>query len=200
MLFRSTRYATARAPFQLRNTASIAPRSCSRGFCGNGFRVTFLTTAWYCVHSFFSAAAFSSASVRTSALRFAYDAYRRFISMYGRIVLGVDGALFEHPLEEAKHKAGVRTDAELNAAALKKLCTQYQAVVKKVTKKPFPQKPREQLRGAVEAVFASWNGARAIAYRVRERISHDLGTAVNVQAMVFGNREDRKSTRLNSSH
>ena len=126
--------------------------------------------------------------------RFAYDSYRRFISMYGRIVLGIDGTLFEHPLEEAKHKAGATTDAELSAAALKKLCAQYQAVVKKATRKPFPQKPREQLRGAIEAVFRSWNGARAVAYRVREKISHDLGTAVNVQTMVFGNRDDNSGT------
>jgi len=130
----------------------------------------------------------------TNDERFAYDSYRRFISMYGRIVLGVDGELFEHPLEEAKAKAGVKSDAELSAKALKDLCTKYQAVVKKATRKPFPQKPREQLRGAIEAVFASWNGARAIAYRVRERISHDLGTAVNVQTMVFGNRDDNSGT------
>ncbi|CAB4804483.1 unannotated protein [freshwater metagenome] len=130
----------------------------------------------------------------TNDERFAYDSYRRFIAMYGRIVLGVDGELFDHPLEQAKHKAGVKSDAELTAKALKDLCKQYQAVVKKATRKPFPQKPREQLRGAIEAVFASWNGARAIAYRVRERISHDLGTAVNVQTMVFGNRDDNSGT------
>jgi pyruvate,orthophosphate dikinase len=126
--------------------------------------------------------------------RFAYDSYRRFISMYGRIVMGVDGEHFDHPLEAAKAKAGVKSDSDLTAKALKDLCKQYQAVIKKATKKPFPQKPREQLRGAVEAVFASWNGARAIAYRVRERISHDLGTAVNVQTMVFGNRDDNSGT------
>ncbi len=130
----------------------------------------------------------------TNDERFAYDSYRRFIAMYGRIVLGVEGELFDHPLEKAKESAGVKSDAELTAKALKDLCKQYQAVVKKATKKPFPQKPREQLRGAVEAVFASWNGARAIAYRVRERISHDLGTAVNVQTMVFGNRDDNSGT------
>ncbi|MDO8391775.1 MAG: pyruvate, phosphate dikinase [Actinomycetota bacterium] len=130
----------------------------------------------------------------TNDERFAYDSYRRFIAMYGRIVLGVDGELFDHPLEAAKQKARVKSDAELSAAALKDLCKQYQAVVKKATRKPFPQKPREQLRGAIEAVFASWNGARAIAYRVRERISHDLGTAVNVQTMVFGNRDDNSGT------
>ena len=126
--------------------------------------------------------------------RFAYDSYRRFIAMYGRIVMGVEGELFDHPLEAAKAKAGVKSDSDLTAKALKDLCKQYQIVIKKATKTAFPQKPREQLRGAVEAVFASWNGARAIAYRVRERISHELGTAVNVQAMVFGNRDDNSGT------
>ncbi|MFM8650630.1 MAG: pyruvate, phosphate dikinase, partial [Actinomycetota bacterium] len=130
----------------------------------------------------------------TNDERFAYDSYRRFISMYGRIVLGLDGALFEHPLEDAKHKAGVKTDAELSSAVLKSLCAAYLDVVKRETGKPFPQKPEAQLRGAVEAVFKSWNGARAIAYRVREKISHDLGTAVNVQTMVFGNRDDNSGT------
>ncbi len=126
--------------------------------------------------------------------RFAYDSYRRFIAMYGRIVLDVDGELFDHPLEEAKRRTKVKTDAELSAAELKKLCAHYKDVVKAHTGKPFPQQPMAQLRGAVEAVFRSWNGARAIAYRVRERISHDLGTAVNVQTMVFGNRDDNSGT------
>ncbi len=126
--------------------------------------------------------------------RFAYDSYRRFISMYGRIVLGIDAAKFDHPLEEAKEAAGAKTDADLSAAALKKLADHYKAVVKAETGKAFPQDPTKQLRGAVEAVFKSWNGARAIAYRVRERISHDLGTAVNVQTMVFGNRDDNSGT------
>ncbi len=126
--------------------------------------------------------------------RFAYDSYRRFIAMYGRIVLGIDGAEFEHPLEDEKAKVSAKTDADLSAAALKELCEIYLAVVEKATGEPFPQKPRDQLRGAVEAVFASWNGARAIAYRVREKISHDLGTAVNVQTMVFGNRDENSGT------
>ena len=126
--------------------------------------------------------------------RFAYDSYRRFISMYGRIVLGIDGEVFEHPLDEAKAKVGAKSDADLGVAALKKLCAQYLAAVKKVTKKPFPQEPAQQLRGAIEAVFKSWNGARAVAYRTRERISHDLGTAVTVQTMVFGNRDDNSGT------
>ena len=130
----------------------------------------------------------------TGDARFAYDSYRRFISMYGRIVLDIDGERFEHPLETAKQGAGVKTDAELTADQLKELCDLYKTVVKTATGKPFPQDPVKQLRGAVEAVFKSWNGARAIAYRVRERIDHNLGTAVNVQTMVFGNRDDNSGT------
>jgi pyruvate, orthophosphate dikinase len=130
----------------------------------------------------------------TGDARFAYDSYRRFIAMYGRIVLGVDGHLFDEPLEAAKVSAKVRTDAELTTAVLKGLCDSYKAIVKRETGKPFPQQPMTQLRGAVEAVFASWNGDRAIAYRVRERIPHELGTAVNVQTMVFGNRDDNSGT------
>ncbi len=130
----------------------------------------------------------------TSDERFAYDSYRRFIAMYGRIVLNVSGEPFEHELEAAKKSAGVKTDAEIPAAALKALCQSYKAIVKEATGKAFPQDPVKQLRGAVEAVFTSWNGARAIAYRVRERISHELGTAVNVQVMVFGNRDQNSGT------
>ena len=130
----------------------------------------------------------------TNDERFAYDSYRRFISMYGRIVLGVDAAAFDEPFEKAKAAAGITSDAELPASALAELCEEYKSIVYKHTGRPFPQKPRVQLNGAIEAVFRSWNGARAIAYRVRERISHDLGTAVNVQAMVFGNRDDNSGT------
>ena len=130
----------------------------------------------------------------TNDERFAYDSYRRFIAMYGRIVLGVDGEPFEDALEAAKEQAGVTADNLVPADALKTLCDDYQAIVEKETGSPFPQKPREQLNGAVEAVFRSWNGARAIAYRVREKIDHDLGTAVNVQTMVFGNRDDNSGT------
>jgi pyruvate, orthophosphate dikinase len=126
--------------------------------------------------------------------RFAYDSYRRFLSMYGRIVLDVDGSLFEHAFEKAKNKAKVGNDAAIPAAVLKSLCDEYKAIVKKATKADFPQDPKTQLKGAVEAVFKSWNGARAIAYRVRERIAHDLGTAVNVQTMVFGNIDDNCGT------
>ena len=133
-------------------------------------------------------------ALSTKDERFAYDSYRRFIAMYGRIVLGIEGAKCEHPFEQAKKTAGVTNDAALPAAALMALCETFKAVVKVETGKEFPQDPAKQLRGAVEAVFRSWNGARAIAYRVREKISHDLGTAVNVQAMVFGNRDNNSGT------
>jgi pyruvate,orthophosphate dikinase len=114
--------------------------------------------------------------------------------MYGRIVLGLDGAVFEHALDKAKEVAEAKTDADIPASALKELCEVYKNAVATATGKPFPQDPAKQLRGAVEAVFRSWNGPRAIAYRVREKISHELGTAVNVQAMVFGNRDENSGT------
>jgi pyruvate,orthophosphate dikinase len=126
--------------------------------------------------------------------RFAYDSYRRLISMYGRIVLGIDGEAFEHPYQEVRRRSGVAGDRAVPASALRVLCSDLLQVVRDRTGRDFPQDPVKQLRGAVEAVFRSWNGARAIAYRVREKISHDLGTAVNVQAMVFGNRDDNSGT------
>jgi pyruvate, orthophosphate dikinase len=131
---------------------------------------------------------------QTNDERFAYDSYRRFISMYGRIVQGIDGSRFDGPFDEAKEAAGVTSDADVPAAALRDLCEVFKQVVEQETGRPFPQEPDEQLRGAIEAVFRSWNGARAVAYRVRERIPHDLGTAVNVQTMVFGNRDDNSGT------
>ncbi len=130
----------------------------------------------------------------TANERFAYDSYRRFIAMFGKIVLGIDGDVFEHAIDAAKTSEGAANDAQLSVKALKGLCTKYKAAVKKATGSPFPQDPREQLDMAIEAVFKSWNGARAIAYRVREKISHELGTAVNVQTMVFGNRDDNSGT------
>ncbi|MGA0863273.1 MAG: pyruvate, phosphate dikinase [Ilumatobacteraceae bacterium] len=130
----------------------------------------------------------------TSNARFAWDSYRRFISMYGRIVLGIEAHVFDGPLEAAKHDAGAATDADIPADVLESLCETYKAAVARETGKPFPQDPARQLRGAIEAVFRSWNGPRAVAYRVREKISHELGTAVNVQAMVFGNRDDNSGT------
>jgi pyruvate, orthophosphate dikinase len=126
--------------------------------------------------------------------RFAYDSYRRFLAMYGRIVLGIDGDSFEAELERAKEREGVSSDAELSPAALRALCVTYQTLVADQTGEAFPQDPRRQLRGAIEAVFSSWDVPRARAYREREGIPHDLGTAVNVQAMVFGNRDERSGT------
>ncbi len=131
---------------------------------------------------------------QTSDERFAYDSYRRFVSMYGRIVQGVPGEEFEKLFEGAKEESGAATDAEIPADALARLVGAYKEVVARHTGAPFPQDPTDQLRGAIEAVFRSWNGPRAVAYRVRERIPHDLGTAVNVQAMVFGNRDDNSGT------
>jgi pyruvate,orthophosphate dikinase len=126
--------------------------------------------------------------------RFAYDSYRRFISMYGRIVQNIEGEHFESLLENAKGWDGVTADSDISADTLRKLCERYKLIVERETGEPFPQDPTAQLKGAVEAVFRSWNGPRAIAYRNREKISHELGTAVNVQAMVFGNRDESSGT------
>jgi pyruvate,orthophosphate dikinase len=131
---------------------------------------------------------------QTNDERFAFDSYRRFVAMYGRIVLGIPGDEFDALLDAAKELAGTTSDAGVPVQLLRYLVDAYQQIVERHTGKPFPQDPDDQLRGAIEAVFASWNGPRAIAYRVRERISHDLGTAVNVQAMVFGNRDDSSGT------
>ena len=130
----------------------------------------------------------------TSDERFAYDSYRRFIAMYARIVLGLDGEPFESELERAKRNAKVTSDADLPPESLKDLCILYRKLVKEKTGRAFPQDPQRQLRGAIEAVFSSWDSARARAYREREKIPHDLGTAVNVQVMVFGNRDDDSGT------
>src|ERR1700733_9435487 len=131
---------------------------------------------------------------QTDDERFAFDSYRRFVAMYGRIVLGVPGEEFDSLLDAAKELANTESDAGIPTELLRYLVDAYQQIVERHTGKPFPQDPDEQLRGAIEAVFASWNGPRAVAYRVRERIAHDLGTAVNVQAMVFGNRDDTSGT------
>ena len=131
---------------------------------------------------------------QTNDERFAYDSYRRFVAMYGRIVLGIDGARFDDAYDAARERAGVANDADIPAGILGELVETFKAVVEEETGQPLPQEPVAQLRGAVEAVFASWNGARAVAYRNRERIPHDLGTAVTVQTMVFGNRDARSGT------
>ena len=133
-------------------------------------------------------------AAQTNDLRFAYDSYRRFIAMYGRIVLGVPGDEFDKLFEAAKELSSASIDSEVPSELLKYLTAAYKDIVERHTGKPFPQEPLKQLRGAIEAVFASWNGSRAIAYRRREGIPNDLGTAVNVQSMVFGNRDDNSGT------
>jgi len=119
--------------------------------------------------------------------RFAYDAYRRFIQMFGKIVLGVDGELFDHAFDAAKKKVKARLDTDLNAEDLKQICADFQSIIRRQTGSDFPTDPYKQLEEAVKAVFRSWNGDRAIAYRRRERIPDTLGTAVNIVTMVFGN-------------
>jgi pyruvate,orthophosphate dikinase len=119
--------------------------------------------------------------------RFGWDAYRRFIQMFGRIVLDVDGTLFEPVLEAAKQARGVETDSELDAAALEEVSNAFLDLVRARTGREFPTDPLEQLDLATKAVFASWYGRRAHDYREFNKIPHDLGTAVNVVAMVFGN-------------
>ncbi|WP_266382469.1 pyruvate, phosphate dikinase [Streptomyces canus] len=119
--------------------------------------------------------------------RFAWDSYRRLIQMFGKTVLGVDGDLFEEALERAKEAKKVTVDTDLEAADLKKLVTAFKKIVKKEAGRDFPQDPREQMDLAIHAVFDSWNTDRAKLYRRQERIPGDLGTAVNVCSMVFGN-------------
>jgi pyruvate,orthophosphate dikinase len=119
--------------------------------------------------------------------RFAWDSYRRLIQMFGKTVLGVDGDLFEEALDKAKDAKKVTVDTELDAADLKKLVTRFKRIVKTEAGRDFPQDPREQMDLAIHAVFDSWNTDRAKLYRRQERIPHDLGTAVNVCSMVFGN-------------
>ncbi|MET7388374.1 pyruvate, phosphate dikinase [Streptomyces sp. NPDC005529] len=119
--------------------------------------------------------------------RFAWDSYRRLIQMFGKTVLGVDGDLFEDALEAAKQLKKVVVDTDLEAADLKKLVTKFKKIVKTEAGRDFPQDPREQMDLAIHAVFDSWNTERAKLYRRQERIPHDLGTAVNVCSMVFGN-------------
>ncbi len=119
--------------------------------------------------------------------RFAWDSYRRLIQMFGKTVLGVDGDLFEEALEEAKAAKGITVDTDLAAADLKKLVKQFKKIVEAQAGRAFPQDAREQMDLAINAVFDSWNTDRAKLYRRQERIPGDLGTAVNVCSMVFGN-------------
>ena len=126
--------------------------------------------------------------------RFAWDSYRRLIQMFGKTVLGIDGELFEHALDSAKQARGAASDTDLDAEDLRNLAHTYQEIVREQAGRDFPQDPREQLDLAIRAVFDSWNADRAVLYRRQERIPADLGTAVNVVAMVFGNLGDDSGT------
>ena len=119
--------------------------------------------------------------------RFVYDSYRRLIQMFGSVVLNIDDEAFEHVLEAFKQAKNAKSDTDLDAGSLKELIEQFKVVVKKEKGFDFPQDPIEQLRLATEAVFSSWNGKRAVDYRKAAKIADNLGTAVNIVAMVFGN-------------
>ena len=126
--------------------------------------------------------------------RFAWDSYRRLIQMFGKTVLDIDGDLFSDALDNLKAARGVKGDTELNAEDLKGLVETFKGIVKEQTGNDFPQDPRTQMDMGIEAVFRSWNTERARIYRRRERIPHDLGTAVNICTMVFGNMGENSGT------
>ncbi len=126
--------------------------------------------------------------------RFGWDAYRRFIQMFGRIVMDVKGERFDEALEAAKKARGVHQDTELTADDLRELTSEFKRIVREDTGRDFPSDPDEQLDLAIKAVFASWFGKRAVDYRNNQKIAHDLGTAVNVVTMVFGNMGDDSGT------
>jgi len=126
--------------------------------------------------------------------RFAWDSYRRFVQMYSDVVLGVDHGLFEEALEIVKEDTGFYSDTELEAEHWQKLVAEYKAIVERELGQPFPQDAQAQLWGAIAAVFDSWDTERAKIYRRLNDIPHDMGTAVNVQAMVFGNMGDTSAT------
>ncbi|HEY3063553.1 MAG TPA: pyruvate, phosphate dikinase [Chloroflexota bacterium] len=131
---------------------------------------------------------------QTNNERFAWDAYRRFVQMFGRIVLGVSGEKLDHVFDEAKKAAGAHQDTDLTASDLHKIVQELKQLVERETGQPFPTDVNQQLEQAIKAVFNSWMGRRAVDYRNEFRIPHDLGTAVNVVAMVFGNMGDDSGT------
>jgi pyruvate,orthophosphate dikinase len=133
-------------------------------------------------------------AVRSGDRRFAYDSYRRFIQMYSGVVLGVDHHDFEDILENYKHEKGRERDTDLDAKEWKEIITRYKALVEEMTDQAFPQDVHDQLWGAIDAVFGSWQSARAITYRTLNNIPEDWGTAVNIQAMVFGNLGETSAT------
>src|SRR5581483_3829393 len=126
--------------------------------------------------------------------RFGYDAYRRFVSMFGSVVMGVKRDKFERALEEKKMELGVRSDTDLSAAALKELVEIFKKIIQNETGKPFPDEPLDQLRFGINAVFNSWFGQRAVTYRRLNNIPDTWGTAVSVVAMVFGNLGETSGT------
>jgi len=131
---------------------------------------------------------------KTGDQRFVYDAYRRFINMFGDVVMGVDHKHFEEELDKVKKDKHYKQDLELKAEDWKKVCEKYKEVIKKHTGKSFPEDPKEQLRMSIDAVFGSWNNKRAIAYRRINNIRGLLGTAVNIQSMAFGNMGETSGT------
>ncbi len=126
--------------------------------------------------------------------RFVYDAYRRLVQMFGSVVMNMDDDAFEHPLTDMKKKRGVKSDTDLTADDWKSLTEQFKVIYREAVGEDFPQDSYKQLKLAIEAVFKSWNGKRAVDYRNAAKIPHDLGTAVNVQTMVFGNMGSESGT------
>ena len=133
---------------------------------------------------------------QTKNPRFSWDSYRRFIQLFGKVVFGVNDEKFDHVLDSAKAKQGITEDSKLNVKSLKKIVSEYKKICEMHTKRKFPDAPNEQLRLAIEAVFKSWMGERAIVYREKNNITKDIanGTAVNVVTMVFGNMGDDSAT------
>ncbi len=133
---------------------------------------------------------------QTKNPRFSWDSYRRFIQLFGKVVFGVNDEKFDHVLDSAKSKQGVTDDSKLNVESLKKIVTEYKKICENHTKRKFPDTPNEQLGLAIEAVFKSWMGERAVVYREKNGITKDIanGTAVNVVTMVFGNMGDDSAT------
>jgi len=126
--------------------------------------------------------------------RFAFDSYRRLVQMYGDVVMGVEGHVFEHAIDEMKAARGVKLDTDLSVEDLQELIANFKKSIQEETGQAFPTDPFEQMWGGITAVFKSWNVKRAIDYRTINRIPHDWGTAVNVQAMVFGNMGENSAT------
>jgi len=139
-------------------------------------------------------AAVEGLKARTANGRFAYDSYRRFIQMFGNVVLEIPKEKFEHEFEAVKHAHGAKVDTDLGEDGMKETVARYQTLIRKETGKAFPQDPVQQLKMARDAVFRSWNNDRAITYRRIYEIPDHIGTAVNVQQMVFGNTGDRSGT------